>query len=224
MNARVEEMCAALENSPVFTGIAAEGIPALVEELGAYTKSYSKGDIICHMGGEMTSLPIIISGTVEARIPRDGRNQIVSRFTKGDSFAEAVPLSLKRAPVEVGAVTDVRLLLVPAKRLELAFSADALKFRSNITSEMALKISELSSKLAMLAEPRLRNRLLMYLESFDTDRKGYINLPYSRKELAEYLGVNDKALLREMRRMQDEGIIEADGRCIRVFDYSALNR
>lgn len=218
MGARMEDIYCALVTSPVFAGIErGRSMDRVIEELGCYRKRYFKDEVICHVGDGMTSFPVILSGVVEARIPSEGRSQIVDRFGMGESFAEVVPMTLGSAPVEIIAFEDVDLLQIPAARLMAATSQDAVVLRANIISEMAKKVSSLSSKLALLAEPRLRRRVLMFLSELRPSVDGVVTLPFSRKDFAGYLGVNDKALLRELRRMQDDGIIWADGRKMKVL-------
>ena len=43
-----------------------------------------------------------------------------------------------------------------------------------------------------------------------------IVLPFSKKELADYLGVQRPSLFRELKKMKDEGIIEIDNRTIQL--------
>lgn len=147
---------------------------------------------------------------------KDGSRQIISRFEVGDSFAEAVPLAVGTAPVEAIALQDSVILFLPAEGLKGNGDGAQLRLYANVMGEMSKKVKTLTAKLALLSEPRLRKRIALYLRRLPEDKDGYVIIPYSRKALAEYLAVNDKALLRELRRMIEEGVLEGEGRRLKL--------
>ncbi|MFR2030514.1 MAG: helix-turn-helix domain-containing protein [Collinsella sp.] len=97
-----------------------------------------------------------------------------------------------------------------------------LRLYANVMGEMSKKVKTLTAKLALLSEPRLRKRIALYLRRLPEDKDGYVIIPYSRKALAEYLAVNDKALLRELRRMIEEGVLEGEGRRLKLTSRGDL--
>ena len=204
--------------SPAFRGVARSRVHEVLSELECTVRNYAEQDFIAHAGDALRTYPVLIAGVVEARLPKAGGYTIVGRFAPGDSFAEAVPTTLKRSPVDIVCIEPSCVVFIPAARLEESDSSDCLRVRANLLAEMSKKISELSYKLTLFAEPRLRNRLLMYLQAQDECGTGEVTLQYNRKELASYLGVNDKALSRELRRLQDEGVLAVDGKHIRILD------
>lgn len=207
-----------LAASPAFRGVASSRVQEVLAELGCTIRNYAEQDFIAHARDALRAYPVLIAGVVEARLPKIGGYTIVGRFVSGDSFAEAVPTTLKSSPVDIVCIEPSCVVFIPAARLEENDSNDCLRVRANLLAEMSKKISELSYKLTLFAEPRLRNRLLMFLQTQDTDGTGEVTLKYNRKELASYLGINDKALSRELRRLQDEGVLAVDGRHIRILD------
>ncbi len=217
MELKDEEIVKVLAGSPVFKGVPMNRIGSTIQELGCSTCSFASQDFVARAGDALRKYPVLVAGMVEARLPKaDDGYTIVGRFGPGDSFAEAVPTALRVSPVDIVCVEPSFVIYIPAARLEASDSNDCLRVRANIMAEMSKKVSELSYKLTLFAEPRLRNRLLMYLQSQDSEGTGNVVLRYNRKELASYLGVNDKALSRELRRMQDEGVIEVDGKNVRI--------
>lgn len=212
------ETFAVLGASPVFAGVAPQHLLKLLDAIGAYTRSYDKGEAVFRSGDALSVVPVVLKGCVEARmLAKDGSKQIIARFEKGDSFAEAVPVSGGTAPVEAIALEPSRILFMPVAALKRGGDSDIVALYGNILGEMTKKVRTLTSKLSILSEPRLRNRIIMYLRSLPTDASGFANIPFSRKALAEYLAVNDKALLRELHRMQDEGIIEGEGKRLKLL-------
>lgn len=217
MELKEEEIIKVLAGSPVFKGVPEDRIKDVIVELGCSTCSFTGQEFVVRAGDALRKYPVLIAGVIEARLPKaDEGYTIVGRFGPGDSFAEAVPTTLRVSPVDIVCMEESLVDYIPAARLEASDNSDCLRVRANIMAEMSKKVSELSYKLTLFAEPRLRNRLLMYLQSQDEQGTGVVKLQYNRKELASYLGVNDKALSRELRRMQDEGVIEVDGKVVRI--------
>lgn len=214
---RDKEVIEVLLSSPAFKGLSAERIEKILNELSARRKRFDEGAYIAHQGDALDKFPIVLSGMVEASIPSIDRSQIVGRFGVGESFAEAVPTTLHVSPVEIKTLEESDILFIPASRLMQTNTVDGLLVRANIMAEMSKKIAELSIKLMLLAEPRLRRRIELYLERLDADADGWIRLSFNRRELASFLGVNDKSLTRELHRMQDEGLIELSGRKVRLL-------
>lgn len=221
MQLRDKEIVKVLAGSPVFKGVPEARVMDVIVGLGCGVCRYVGQDYIAHAGDALRKYPVLIAGVIEARLPRAGGYTIVGRFGPGESFAEAVPTTLGRSPVDIICIEASLVVFIPADRLEQSGDCDCLRVRANIMAEMSKKISELSYKLTLFAEPRLRNRLLMYLESLDVEGTGSIDLPYNRKELASYLGINDKALSRELHRLQDEGCLTVRGRHIELLRPTA---
>ena len=207
----------ALLRSPAFSGIDPGAIGPLLDTLGAFERGYEKGEVIRHPGDKMEAFPIVLAGSVRATLVQGDRRQIVSWFDAGEPFAEAVPTSLGRCPVEIAATRPSRVLFIPASALSSCKDPEALMLRSNLMVSMSQKVAGLSSKLGLLSEPRLADRVLGYVRTLPSRPDGTVLLPLKYKELAEYLGVNKASLSRTIRVMEDEGIIEAKGRVIKVL-------
>ena len=218
-----EATLAVLKKSPVFAGIDPAELPGLLRALGVYTRSFSKGEAVFRSGDKLKAVPVVLKGRIEARmLGKDGSRQIISRFEVGDSFAEAVPMAVGTAPVEAIALQGSVILFLPAEGVKGNGDGALLRLYANVMGEMSKKVKTLTAKLALLSEPRLRKRIALYLRRLPEDKDGYVIIPYSRKALAEYLAVNDKALLRELRRMIEEGVIEGEGRRLKLTSRGDL--
>ena len=203
--------------SRVFAGVDPGQHGELLTSVQAASQGYRQGESIIRIGETVAFFPVVLAGSVQATVPRGSNTQIVERFGPGDSFAEAVVVSGSASPVEIAALTDARILLIHKQRLVASPHPGAAVVHANLVQEMSRKLVHLSVRLNLLAEPRLRSRILMSLEDIAPDETGSIALPYSRQDWADYLGVNSKALLRELRRMQDEGVITLDRKTVRVL-------
>lgn len=73
-----------------------------------------------------------------------------------------------------------------------------------------------------MGQKSLRDRIFLYLNSLIPDKDGWLQIPFSQTVLAEFLGVNRSALSRELGRMQDEDLIQINGKRIQLKSTSSL--
>lgn len=206
-----------LSESPVFAGIPLEERASLIADAKGMLRRYPGGSLVRRAGDGLDFCPVVVSGRVQASLPQGGLDRIVSLFGPGDSFAEAVASSLRRCPVDIRALEDTVLLCIPAAGLRACSHAWASTLHGNLMSEMSKKVLVLSRSLAVLSEPRLSDRVLAYLDTLPRNADGSVTVPFGRREWAACLRVADKSLIRELKVMQDDGVIEVDGRTVRVL-------
>ena len=87
----------------------------------------------------------------------------------------------------------------------------------NLSTEMSKKIGVLTQTLSVVGEPRLSDRIMAHLRTLPQDADGRVEVPMNRQEWATYLRAADKSLIRELSTLQKEGVLEVDGRFIRVL-------
>lgn len=206
-----------LKTSPVFRGIPMKERFDLLKEVDARIVDLEPDQLLRRAGDALDFYPVVIEGSVLSSMPQGGQDRPVAHFGLGESFAEAVPATLKYAPVNICAQEPTRILCIPAKQLEACTNPHAFLVRENLSAEMSKKIGVLTKTLSVVGEPRLSDRILAYLRTLPVDADGRVEIPVSRQEWASYLRVADKSLIRELRAMQNDGLLEVDGRHIRVL-------
>ena len=122
-----------------------------------------------------------------------------------------------KPPVNIRALEPTSILCIPAKQLESCTSPHAFLLRENLSTEMSKKIGVLTQTLSVVGEPRLSDRIMAYLRTLPQDADGRVEVPMNRQEWATYLRAADKSLIRELSTLQKEGVLEVDGRFIRVL-------
>lgn len=207
-----------LRSLQMFRGVDPAHLDALVQKLGGFERSYREQDVIWEQNEKYTSLGIILTGSIQPMDISREEPQIIQRFEAGSSFGEAVAFGAQRSWVEIRALTPTRVLFLPAERiLDHGGDPDVVRVMANLLVEISAKFANLNRKNHLLTEPRLRNRLLIYFNGLPPAPNGIRIMPFGQKELAQYLNVNRSALNRELSRMKDEGIIEMDGRSLRIL-------
>ena len=209
---------AVLKNVQMFRGIDPAHLEDLVHRLGGYERSYREQDIIWEQNEKYTSLGIILRGSIQPSDISREEPQIIQRFETGASFGEAIAFGAQQSWVEIRAVTPTQVLFLPAANiLNHGGDPEIVRIMSNLLVELSAKFGVLTRKNHLLTEPRLRNRLLMYFSGLTAAPNGVRTMPFGQKELAQYLNVNRSALNRELSRMKEDGVIEMDGRLVKIL-------
>ena len=212
-----QDLIRSLHSSAVFEGIPVKDLRDLLREIDSRIIELSEGQLLRRAGDCMDFYPVVVSGIVQASMPQGGQDRPVAQFGSGESFAEAVPATLKHTPVNIRALEPTSILCIPAKQLESCTSPHAFLLRENLSTEMSKKIGVLTQTLSVVGEPRLSDRIMAYLRTLPQDADGRVEVPMNRQEWATYLRAADKSLIRELSTLQKEGVLEVDGRFIRVL-------
>ena len=202
-----------LPNTALFRGIDQDETDSLLSCLQAYEKSYEKNQVILHAGDFVDSLGMVLEGTV--LIEADdiwGNRSILDKAECGQIFAETYAM-LPGEPlmVNVTAACSCRILFLNVKKLTQTCSANCPfhhKLIGNLLSLSAEKNLKLSRRIFHTSPKSIRGRLTSYFSQQVRQSGSYqFTIPFNRKQLADYLGVDRSALSNELSKMQKEGIL-----------------
>lgn len=185
-----------------------------------------RGGIVFHEGDMPRGLYLLLSGALEIR--RDtssGRQVFLSEIqTPGEMFGEVYEVLGLPYDMYVEAMTSARILALESALFSLAggdLSRPALLVQQNLMRIFARKAYFMHNKIKVLASGSLREKIVRFLfQNLRAD--GVIELNVSREYLAAYLAVTRPSLSRELSAMVRDGILEVDGRSIRVVDMEAF--
>ena len=84
---------------------------------------------------------------------------------------------------------------------------------------MAGKAQNLSERVDVLSRRSIREKLLCYFHHL-SDKSGSreIVLPFSLSTLADYIATDRSAMMRELKRLREEGVLRSDGRRFTLLD------
>ena len=188
---------------PLFRGIAAGELPALLDRSSAREVRFAKGELLLHRGETPRSLGLVLEGGVHI-IREDfwGNRSIVGLAGPGEIFAESYALAGKPLAVSVLAAADGRALFLDAGHLSQRLSA-------NLLALLAEKNLMLTEKMRHMARRTTREKLLSYL-SAQALRAGTaeFDIPLDRQQLADFLAVDRSAMSAALGKLRDEGILE----------------
>jgi len=110
-------------------------------------------------------------------------------------------------------MSDAQILHVTRKSV-----SDFLRdyhFAMQFIKMLSLNSQKLNRRITMATQKTLRENLLEYFRQQSIlQHSNSIMLPISKKQLADYLGVQRPSLFRELKNLKDEGIIDITNRKI----------
>lgn len=187
-----------------------------------------RGEILFMAGDESAGLFVIAEGVLRAyREGVDGREQIIHVERAGATIAELPVFDDKPYPSTVAAEedsivlfiskTDVKSLCMAHPKIALtAVKLLAGRLRKCAELVEALSLREVDQRLArwLLTEARTRGQRL-------SDRLE-LNLVLTNQQIAAHIGSVREVVSRALARLQQNGLIEVDGRHVFILDEAAL--
>ena len=200
--------------SRLFSGVSERELEAMLACLRPETKDYPKDAFVLRAGDTAEAVGLVLSGTI-LMLQEDvwGNRNILSKAGPGQIFAAAyacAPGSVLN--VSVLAETPVTVLFLNVGRvLTLCPAACAHHSRliRNLLGELAGKNLRLGEKLTHMGQRTTRAKIMSYL-SAEAQRLGTyeLDIPFSRQQLADYLGVERSGLSLELGKMKQDGLLE----------------
>ena len=203
-----------IRSAQLFSGISEEELTAMLSCLRAEKKDFPKDAFLLRAGDGADAIGLVLSGTVLI-VQEDiwGNRNILSKAGPGQTFAAAYACAPgSRLNGNVIAETPVTVLFVDVKRIlnvcPAACSHHSRVIR-NLLGELAGKNLRLSDKLTHTGQRTTRAKIMSYL-SAEAQRLGTYDLeiPFSRQQLADYLGVERSGLSLELGKMKKDGVLD----------------
>jgi CRP-like cAMP-binding protein len=199
---------------------------AAIEELCANKdeQSFSKGEIINHEGEKINNFKYLKSGLVKLyRRTSSGEEQVIT-ITRPFEFVSNMSIfSEERYQYSVSALEDSVVCIV-----KLDFIKDLFMRNGGFAMGLLSKISKINDKIISqtldIRQKNLIGRVAFVLLYFTNDiyNSRVFDLPVSRKEIADYIGMSTANVIRTLSDFKKEGIIRVFGKTIEVVDLSKL--
>ena len=182
--------------------------------LRAEKRDFPKEAFVLRAGDTADSIGLVLSGAVLV-IQEDiwGNRNILSKAGLGQTFAAAYACAIgSRLNVSVIAETPVTVMFLNVKRI-LNVCPSACSHHSriirNLLGELAEKNLRFNEKLTHMGQRTTRSKIMSYL-SAEAQRLGTyeFDIPFSRQQLADYLGVERSGLSLELGKMRSEGLLD----------------
>ncbi len=209
--------------SSLFDGVNAQEYAAMLQCFKTVVKTYKKGEEVPMPHGKVG---VVQRGQLALlKTDVNGIRTLFEQMQEGGVFGDALGFSWEDADFYLLAEEDCDVLYIDyehiVKRCPNACTHHSVVV-SNLVRLMSEKTKALSQHLEILSRRTTREKLIAYFSMLAAKSKSaYFTLPFSQTTLADYLCVDRSAMLREIKKMSDEGLIETDRRNIK-FNPRAL--
>ena len=198
----------------VFSDPDSKPAPLSDEDLKALHKigsrmHFARGETIFNEGDSAEYAYKIASGTVRlCKHMPDGRRQIAQFLFGGEFFSF---MDLQEHSFSAEAVNDVVLLCYPQKQIE-RLGEERLTLRKRFASLLTRRVRDIQNHLVMLGRQTAKERvaafLLHVIEHTGIDKNGVMELPMSRQDIADYLGLTIETVCRVLSAMKRNGLVD----------------
>lgn len=187
----------------------------------------NKGEALYHAGEPFTALYAIRLGSCKTTIlAEDGREQIAGYHMRGDIIGWD-GIGTDRHGCQAVALEDSEICVLPFDRLE-ELARNIVPLQHNLHQLMSREIGREQNTMLLLGSMRAEERLAAFLLNLSEryQRRGYSSTEFvlrmTRDEIGSYLGVKLETVSRLFSRFQEEGLLQVQGRVVKLLDLSAL--
>lgn len=189
-----------------------------------FTKNYEKGEIIYKEGEHSNNVYLVYKGKIKSfKIDEFGKELIITVHKDDDFFGLSVSMenainfetTMAMEPVEVIVLTKKTLRDILENNFKLSLKILQL-INENLT--------EVKDQLLQMAYGSMRrktaNTILKFANKMSYKPLTSINI--SRRDLASVAGIATESLIRTLTHFKKEGILEIEGRNIKILDLEKL--
>jgi len=212
-----------LLKAPLFRGLSVEEIERTLAVVSYRTRKFKSGTLIVQSGEQVDSLMIVIKGIVKGEMTDyAGRVIKIEDIPAPGALAPAFLFGSKnRYPVNIMVVSDAEILLIGKfEFLKMLKRSDRILV--NFLDMISNRSQFLSEKIKFLNFKTIKGKLAQFiLQRAGADKKEII-LEITQNDLADFFGVARPSVARALGEIEDEGLIEARGKKIKILDKAGL--
>jgi CRP/FNR family transcriptional regulator len=222
LDVSVEQRASLLARFPLFQSLSEADRKGLARSIPS--REYGGGETLFTQGEAAEGFFCIFSGNLKVyRVAQQGREQVLRVLGPGTLCGEVPVFEGEHYPASAAATDTARVLYVP----RTAFLNVARERPDVLLGMLAVLSRRLRGFVGLIDDLSLKEvsaRLAKYLvdRSFQAGSNEF-RLDTTKAVLASKLGTVAETLSRTLGKMQERGIIEVDGREIRVLDGERLH-
>jgi CRP-like cAMP-binding protein len=215
-----------LNKTELFSGISDKGCKRIEKCLHLHVMSYKKGETVCHYGSGSDRIGIVLNGRAAIwRTDFNGNESLLENLPEGAVFSESMSYARTAGDsilVRAAARSDIAYLdyetLLHCPEDCKSPCSEHQRLRQNLISILVHRSMLLSERVEVLCCHSIREKLLCFFRlRLQGKETGKLELPFTWIELAAYVGADRSAMMREIQKMNAEGLIETSKYTVRVL-------
>lgn len=187
-------------------------------------RSYNKGEIINHEGEKITDFKYLKRGLVKLfRRSLNGEEQVIT-ITRPFEFVSNMSIfSEEKYKYSVAALEDSVVCSVKLDFIKSLFLKNG-RFAISLLTKISMINDKIINQTLDIRQKNLAGRVAYVLLYFTREifKSRIFDIPVSRKEIADYIGMSTANVIRTMSDFKRDGIIKIFGKTIEVVDIEKL--
>ena len=196
-------------------------IHKIYDLLGVHIYTYNKNQEILPTIKSDNIIGIILEGSATIKnIEFNGNEIIVEELYKDSIFGTNISATDTES-YQIIAKQETKVVVIDYNKL---INSKNIKysyfntFLNNMFIIINTKFREKNERIKVLEKKQIREKLLEYFEiEYKKTRLRTIYLPFTLRDLSDYLAVNRSAMFRELKNLKDEKFVEVNGRKITLL-------
>jgi CRP-like cAMP-binding protein len=195
---------------------------AQVEKLARQARMHyaQRGEVIARCGERPPGLMAVGYGLVKLSL-KGASGKVLRLVGAGETFGEAVLFLDEPLPVDITALSDTLIVILPAAPLLELLERDP-SFARALLASLCQRLHALVADFEAATLHGARERLAAYLDALAEPGSSVAQLPAAKTVVAARLGVAKETLSRLLRQFAEEGLIAVQRRSIRLLDRERL--
>ena len=212
----------AMEHITLFTNILPEEQERMRICFHAREDIFRNGETIMEYSSSMNQIGLVLYGrAVLYCCDEEGNEYMIDELKKDAVFGEPFLLPADSQHYYVTAEEETKVMFIDyghvIKRCEKACHHHS-QMVSNLLQLTAIQSRQQNERIYMLSRSSTRKKLMAYLNALSTEKHSKdLKLPMSYTALAQYLSVDRSAMTRELKNLEEEGIIKKSGKQIHII-------
>jgi DNA-binding response OmpR family regulator len=186
--------------------------------------TFNKEDVIYHEGDRSNYIYLINQGAVKCyRIDEQGKELVTALYKEHDLFGYTSFTENRPHKETATAITDTKLIGISFKDLNTVLSKNhmvVLELVELLTDDLSVVKEQLLQFAYGSVNKKTASTILKFVEKINRRPEDSINI--SRNDLASVAGIATETLNRTLTEFKKQGIIQAEGRNIKVVDIKKL--
>ena len=185
---------------------------------GISVREYGKREVVLRRGEDPEGIGFLQGGVwLLESVNVDGERRIMDYYGPGELFWKKSLPDLDRGVYYMIAGEKSRVAFADDRKIAAAYGIHGL--RAVLLDHMLKTAQERAlMHIDVLGQRSLRQKLNAFFSFLDREeRTGTVVLPFSLTDCADYLGADRSAMMRELGRMKEEGLVAVQGREIRLY-------
>jgi len=220
---------------PLFSGLTHDQCKALAGLSSELT--VKKGELIFQEGDSGKGFYIVAAGKIKVfKMSFGGKEQILHIYGPGRIFGEVPVFQGKSFPASAMALEPSTILFLPRQAFVRQIG-NSPALAMNMLADLSRRLREFTVQIENLSLKEVLARLAAYILTLSQEAAGpsqtgtfsakgppaaNVSLPVSKVQLASLIGTTPETISRTLKKMDQAGLIRAEGKNILILDPKGL--